>query len=62
MYNPNITQHTPALYRLARCVGKPMTKVADDLISFGFKHLKAIYTELDDETISTILGAKEEKK
>lgn len=62
MYNPKITQHTPALYRLARFVGKPMTKVADDLISFGLKHLKAIYADLDDEKISSILGAKEETK
>ena len=62
MYNPKITQHTPALYRLARCVGKPITKVADDLLSFGFKHLKALYPNLNDEHISMILGAKEETK
>ena len=62
MYSPKIAQHTPALYHLARSVGKPMTKVADDLISFGFKHLKALYPNLDDEKIATILGAKEEAK
>ena len=62
MYNPKITQHTPALYRLARFVGKPMTKVADDLISFGFKHLKTIYVDLDDAQISRILSGKEETK
>jgi hypothetical protein len=62
MYSPKITQHTPALYRLSQFVGKPMTKVADDLISFGFNHLKAIYAELDDEKISRILGGKEETK
>ena len=62
MYSPKITQHTPALYRLARFVGKPMTKVADDIISFGFKHLKTIYPSLDDEKIATIFGVKEDTK
>ncbi len=62
MYSPKIDQHTPALYRLSRLVGKPMTKVADDLILFGFKHLKAIYVDLDDVQISRILSGKEETK
>ena len=62
MYSPKIDQHTPALYRLSRLVGKPMTKVADDLISFGFKSLKTIYADLDDAQISRILSGKEETK
>ena len=62
MYSPKIDQHTPALYRLSRLIGKPMTKVADDLISFGFKSLKAIYVDLDDAQISRILNAKEKTK
>ena len=62
MYSPKIDQHTPALYRLSRLIGKPMTKVADDLISFGFKSLKTIYVDLDDAQISRILSAKEKTK
>ena len=62
MYSPKIDQHTPVLYRLSRLIGKPMTKVADDLISFGFKSLKTIYVDLDDAQISRILSAKEKTK
>ena len=62
MYSPKIDQHTPALYQLSQLVGKPMTKVADDLMSFGFKYLKAIYADLDDAQISRILSGKEETK
>ena len=40
-----------------------MTKVADDLMAFSFKCLKAIYSDLDDDKISTIVQEiKEEKK
>ncbi len=60
MYSPKIDQHTPKLYRLARAIDKPMTKVTDDLISFGFKYLKSIYEDLDDERISEIFQEKGE--
>ncbi len=55
MYSPKIDKHTPNLYRLAQEVGKPMTKVADDLISFAFKRLDSIYEELDHQKISRII-------
>ena len=55
MYSPKIDKHTPNIYRLAQTVGKPMTKVADDLISFAFKRLDSIYTELDQQNISGII-------
>ena len=58
MYSPKIAQHTPRIYRIARAVGKPMTRVADDLISFGYQHLKTIYGDIDEEQISEIFQAE----
>lgn len=55
MYSPKIDKHTPNLYRLSQEVGKPMTKVADDLISFALKRLDSIYEELDQQKISRII-------
>jgi len=55
MYSPKIAKHTPKIYRISRAVGKPMTKVADDLISFGYQHLKSIYGDIDDKEIEEIL-------
>ena len=60
MYSPRIDRHTPRLYRLSRAVGKPMTQVADDLMSFGFKCLRAIYDDLDDAKIAKILRIGDE--
>jgi hypothetical protein len=51
MYSPKINKHTQKIYRISRAFGKPMTKVADDLISFGFQHLKSIYVDIDDLVI-----------
>ncbi|MFT7109300.1 MAG: hypothetical protein ACI843_000960 [Psychrobacter glaciei] len=61
MYSPKIDKHTPNLYRLAKAVGKPMTKVADELISYSFNNLKSIY-QLDDQTITEIIQQNELKK
>jgi hypothetical protein len=61
MYSPKIDKHTPNLYRLAKAVGKPMTKVADELISYSFNNLKSIY-QLDDQTIIEIIQQNELKK
>lgn len=58
MYSPKIEKHTPKIYRISRAVGKPMTKVADDLISFGYQHLKSIYENIDDREIEKILRAE----
>lgn len=58
MYSPKIAKHTPKIYRISQIVGKPMTKVADDLISFGYQHLKSIYGDIDDEEIREILRTK----
>lgn len=38
MYSPDISQHTPALYRLATQRGIPMTKVADRFIEYGLQN------------------------
>jgi len=61
MYSPKIDKHTPNLYRLSQEVGKPMTKVTDDLISFAFKHLDSIYKELDRQKISRIIQTTNSK-
>ena len=55
MYSPKADKHTPKIYRISRVVGKPMTKVADDLITFGYQHLKCIYENIDDREIEIIL-------
>jgi len=60
MYSPQIKKHTRKLYRLSKVVGKPMTHVADDLMGFSFKCLKAIYTDLEDEQISEIIKQLDE--
>ncbi|MCP4494629.1 MAG: hypothetical protein GY820_46110 [Gammaproteobacteria bacterium] len=60
MYSPKIDKHTPNLYRLAKAVGKPMTKVADELILYGFNNLKSIY-QLDDQKITEITQQNEQK-
>ena len=39
MYSPDISQHTPRLYRLGKYYGVPMTVLADQLISFGLQRL-----------------------
>ena len=63
MYSPNIDKHTPNLYRLAKAVGKPMTKVADELIAFSLNHLQTIY-QLNEQEIAEIIqqNQKEIKK
>jgi hypothetical protein len=58
MYSPKIDKHTPKIYRISRAVGKPMTRVADDLISFGYQHLKSIYENIDDVEIEKIMSVE----
>jgi hypothetical protein len=62
MYSPKIAKHPPRIYRISRAVGKPMTKVVDDLISFGYQHLKSIYGDIDDEAIEEILRTEDDHK
>ena len=38
MYSPDISQHTPALHRLATKRGIPMTQVANRFIEYGLEH------------------------
>ena len=40
MYSPDISQHSPRLYRLGKHYGVPMTALADRLICFGLQHLE----------------------
>jgi hypothetical protein len=37
-----------------------MTKVVDDLISFGCQHLKSIYGDINDEAIEEILRTEDD--
>ena len=62
MDSPKIAKHTPRIYRIAQAVGKPMTKVADDLISFGYQHLKSIYDDIGDEDIREILRTEQDSE
>ena len=43
LYSPRIDQHTHQLYRLGQLLGKPMTRVADDLIRHGLDHIEQLY-------------------
>ena len=45
MYSPDISQHSPKLYRLGQSTGKPMTEVADRLIAFGLQRLDEVFPE-----------------
>ena len=54
MYNPDISEHTPQLYRLAKELGKPITVVARELIAFGLEHREQVFSE-------TIVSCAEEQ-
>jgi hypothetical protein len=43
LYSPRIDQHTRQLYWLGQLLGKPMTKVADDLLKHGLAHIEEVY-------------------
>ena len=45
MYSPDISQHSPCLYRLGQHYGVPMTVLADRMIRFGLKNLDQIMPE-----------------
>lgn len=45
MYSPDISQHSPRLYRLGKHYGVPMTELADRLICFGLQHLEHVMPE-----------------
>lgn len=42
MYSPDISQHSPWLYRLGRHYDVPMTVLADRLIFFGLQRLAEV--------------------
>lgn len=42
MYSPDISQHSPCLYRLGQHYGVPMTVLADRMIRFGLKNLEQV--------------------
>ena len=62
MYSPKIDQHTPTLYRLSKVVRIPMTKVADDLLSYALSQLPSIYSDLNDKSVSEIRGSNRDIK
>ena len=43
LYSPRIDQHTHQLYRLGQLLGKPMTRVADDLLKHSLAHIEDVY-------------------
>jgi hypothetical protein len=45
MYSPDISQHSPCLYRLGQHYGVPMMVLADRMIRFGLKNLEQIIPE-----------------
>jgi len=59
-YSPRIDQHSRTLYRLGRALGKPMTKVADDLIKHGLDNIEQVYgQELADHWRQTAMVAED---
>src|SRR5476651_1126585 len=60
MYSPDISQHSPRLYRLGRRFNQPMTRVADRLIAFGLQRLEAVFKgQREDVTESARLVAED---
>jgi hypothetical protein len=45
MYSPDISQHSPRLYRLGQYYGVPMTVLTDRLIAFGLQRLEEVMPE-----------------
>ncbi len=45
MYSPDISRHSPRLYRLGKHYGVPMTVLADRLICFGLQRLELVMPE-----------------
>lgn len=42
IYSPDISQHSPRLYRLGKHYDVPMTVLADRLIAFGLQRLNEV--------------------
>lgn len=58
MYSPDISQHSPRLYRLGKHYGVPMTVLADRLICFGLQRLDQVMP--DKPTPEVVLAVAEE--
>lgn len=43
MYSPDISEHTPALYRLAKELKLPMTEVAKAMIAYGLENREEVF-------------------
>jgi hypothetical protein len=61
MYSPDISQHSPCLYRLGQHYGVPMTVLADRMIRFGLKNLKQIMPDRPAVDVPTIALVAEEQ-
>ena len=61
MYSPDISQHSPCLYRLGQHYGVPMTVLADRMIRFGLKNLEQIMPEKPVGDASVIALAAEDQ-
>ena len=58
MYSPDISQHSPGLYRLGQHFGVPMTVLADRLIRYGLQNLEHVIPDQpgNDATGITLLA------
>lgn len=54
---PYISQHSPRLYRLGKHYGKPMMKLADQLIAYGLSRLDDVFPDKPASEMET-LGAE----
>ena len=61
MYSPDISQHSPCLYRLGQHYGVPMTVLADRMIRFGLKNLDQIMPEKSVSDASVIALVAEDQ-
>jgi hypothetical protein len=60
MYSPDISQHSPCLYRLGQHYRVPMTVLADRMIRHGLKNLEQIMPERPVVDASVALVAEEQ--
>ena len=61
MYSPDISQHSPCLYRLGQHYDVPMTVLADRMIRFGLKNLEQIMPEKPAAELSVVVLVAEER-
>lgn len=61
MYSPDISQHSPRLYRLGQHYRVPMTVLADRLICFGLQHLEQVMPDAPSPEVPALQCVAEEQ-